>query len=60
VPSFGIMFLMLKYTDITENTYIQSSTVTEIMAREKCGFLAVTRTVPVRPTRNPYTAHVRP
>ena len=28
------MFLMLKYTDITQNTYIQSWTVTEIMARE--------------------------
>ena len=27
-------FLMLKYTDITQNTYIQSWTVTEIMARE--------------------------
>jgi len=25
---------MLKYTDITQNTYIQSWTVTEIMARE--------------------------
>jgi len=25
---------MLNYTDITQNTYIQSSTVTEIMARE--------------------------
>jgi len=25
---------MLKYTDITQNTYIQSLTVTEIMARE--------------------------
>jgi len=25
---------MLNYTDITENTYIQSWTVTEIMARE--------------------------
>jgi len=24
---------MLKYTDITQNTYIQSWTVTEIMAR---------------------------
>jgi len=32
-------FLMLKYTDITQNTYIQSWTVTEIMAREKGGFL---------------------
>ena len=30
------VFLMLKYTDITQNTYIQSSTVTEIMAREVC------------------------
>ena len=30
----GRMFLMLKYTDITQNTYIQSWTVTEIMARE--------------------------
>jgi len=25
---------MLKYTDITQNTYIQSWTVTEIIARE--------------------------
>jgi hypothetical protein len=33
------VFLMLKYTDITQNTYIQSWTVTEIMAREKCGLL---------------------
>ena len=39
---------MLKYTDITQNTYIQSLTVTEIMAREKCGLLAGPRTVPVR------------
>ena len=30
---------MLNYTDITQNTYIQSWTVTEIMAREKCGLL---------------------
>jgi hypothetical protein len=60
VPEFGRMFFKLKYTDITQNTYIQSWTVTDIMAREKCGLLAVPRTVPVRPTRNPYTAHVRP
>jgi len=46
VPDFGRMFLKLKYTDITKNTYIRSWTVTEIMAREKCGFLAVLRTVP--------------
>ena len=38
---------MLKYTDITQNTYVQSWTVTEIMAREKCGLLAGPRTVPV-------------
>jgi len=30
---------MLKYTDITQNTCVQSGTVTEIMAREKCGLL---------------------
>ena len=34
VPDFGRVFLMLKYTDITQNTYVQSWTVTEIMARE--------------------------
>ena len=37
----------VKDTDITQNTYIRSSTVTEIMAREKCGLLVVRRTVPV-------------
>ena len=41
---------MLKYTDITQNTYIQSLTVTEIMAREKCGLLACLRTVPCQLT----------
>jgi hypothetical protein len=41
---------MLKYTDITQNTYIQSSAVTEIMAREKRGFLAGLRTVPCQLT----------
>ena len=46
VPDFGRVFLMLKYTDITQNTYVQSWTVTEIKAREKCGLLAVPRTVP--------------
>jgi hypothetical protein len=34
VPDFGRVFLMIKYTDITQNTYVQSLTVTEIMARE--------------------------
>ena len=52
VPVFGRVFLMLKYTDITKNTYVQSWTVTEIMAREKCGLLAGQRTVPV--SRQPY------
>jgi len=47
VPHFGRVFLMLKYTDITQNTYVQSWTVTEIMARDRCGLLAGPRTVPV-------------
>ena len=47
VPDFGRVFLMLKCTDITQNTYVQSWTITEIMAREKCGLLAGPRTVPV-------------
>ena len=37
VQDFGRVFLMLNCTDITQNTYVQSRTVTEIMAREKCG-----------------------
>ena len=48
VPNFGRVFLRYKYTDITQNTYIQSWTVTEIMAREKWGLLAVPRTVPAQ------------
>ena len=44
--NFGRVFLMLKYSDITQNTYVQSWTVTEIKAREKCGLFAVPRTVP--------------
>jgi hypothetical protein len=39
VPDFGRVFGMLKYTDITQNAHVQSWTVTEIMAREKCGLL---------------------
>jgi len=38
VKNFGRVFLMLNYTDITQNTYIQSWTVTEIMAREIWNF----------------------
>ena len=37
-PNFGRVFLMLNYTDITQNTYIQSWTVTEIIAREVWNF----------------------
>jgi len=33
-PDFGRLFLRSNYTDITQNTYIQSSMVTEIMAGE--------------------------
>jgi len=38
VPDLGRVFLMLKYTDITQNTYVQSWTVTEIMATEFWNF----------------------
>jgi hypothetical protein len=47
VSDFGIVILMLKYADMTQNTYIQSRTVTKIMAREKCGLLAGPCTVAV-------------
>jgi len=60
VPDFGRMFLKLKYTDKTQNTYIRSWTVTEITAREKCGLLAVPPTLPGSRDILPYTAHVRP
>jgi len=36
--NFGRVFLMLNYTDVTQNTYIQSWTVTEIMTREVWNF----------------------
>jgi len=38
VPDFGKVFLMLNYTDIIQNTYVQIWTVTEIMAREIWNF----------------------
>ena len=44
--NFGRVFLMLKYTDITQNTYVQSWTVTEIKARENCSLFVVPRNVP--------------
>ena len=45
VRDFGRVFLRSKYTDISQNTYIQSWTVTEIMAIEMCGLLGCRRTV---------------
>ena len=33
-PNFGRVFLRSNYNNITQNTYIQSSVVTEILARE--------------------------
>jgi len=42
---------MLIYTDITQNTYIQSWTVTEIMTIEEYGLLGCPRTVS-RPWRH--------
>ena len=38
VSDFERVFLMLKFTDITQNTYIKSWTVTEIMDREIWNF----------------------
>jgi len=60
VPDFGRMFLKLIYTDITQNTYIESWTIMEVMAREKCGLLVVPRTVPVSRDVSPDTVHVHP
>ena len=37
-PDFGRVFLRSNYTDITQNTYIQSSMVTQILAREVRNF----------------------
>ena len=54
VKYFGRVFLMLNYTDITQNTYIQSWTVTEIMAREKCGQLAFPRSIRQQLYREPH------
>jgi len=54
VKYFRRVFLMLNYTNITQNTYIQSWTVTELMAIEKCGLLWCPRTV-----RRPWR-HIHP
>jgi len=37
-PNFGRVFLRSNYNDITQNTYIQSSLVMEILAREVWNF----------------------
>ena len=37
-PDFGRVFLMLNYTEKPQNTYIQSWTVSEIMASEDWNF----------------------
>jgi len=51
------VFLMLKYTDITQNTYVLSWTITEIKAREKCVLFAVPPTIPDSRDVIPYAAH---
>jgi hypothetical protein len=58
VPNFGRVFLTLKYTDITQNTYIQSWTVTEEIAREKWGLFAVPNTANCKLTHCDSAAHV--
>jgi hypothetical protein len=45
-PNFGRVFVRSNYTDITQNTYIRSSMITEILAKENCGLLWGLRTVP--------------
>jgi len=53
VKYFGRVFLMWNYTDITQNAYIQSWTVTEIMVREKCGHLIFPRSIRPQLYREP-------
>ena len=56
VSDFGRVFLRSNYTDITQNTYTQSSMVTEILAREKCGLLWCLRSI-LCPWRDPLDLH---
>jgi hypothetical protein len=56
-PDFGRVFLMLNDTEKPQNTFIQSWTVTEIMARETFGFLLGPPTVPV--SWEPYLRYLR-
>ena len=53
---FGRVFLRSNYTDIAPNTYIQTSMVTEILAREKCGLLWCLRSI-LCPWRDPLDLH---
>jgi hypothetical protein len=39
VPDFGTVFLMVKYTDITQNTYIYTHTHTHRVSQEECARL---------------------
>jgi hypothetical protein len=57
-PNFGRVFLRSNYNDITQNTYIQSWMVTEILAREKCGLLWCLRTL-LHPWRHTSAAFLR-
>ena len=57
VRDFRRLFLILNYTDITQNTYVRNWTVTEIMEREKCGLLAGPCTVR-RPWRHTCPMHL--
>ena len=51
---------MLIYNDVTQNTYIQSWTVKEIMAREMCGHLAFPRTVRLQLLRINFESAMQP
>ena len=51
-PNFGRVFLRSNYTDITQNTYTQSSMVREIVATEKWGLLSCLRNT-LCPWRHP-------
>jgi hypothetical protein len=38
VPDFGRVFLMLKYTDMTQNTYVHTHTHTHTHRQQYCGY----------------------
>ena len=49
---------MLNYTDITQHTYVQSWTVTEIKAREECGIFCGSRYCTWLAWRNTHTLRI--